>query len=87
MVSRHPSFPILAETYRECLRDVFDLEALAGIMRAVRARQVRVVEVETAQASPVAASLLFEYIAQYMYDGDAPLAERRAHALVAADSN
>jgi ATP-dependent Lhr-like helicase len=81
VVSRHPSFPILAETYRECLRDVFDLEALAGIMRAVRARQIRVVEVETAQASPVAASLLFEYIAQYMYDGDAPLAERRAHAL------
>ncbi len=81
VVSRHPSFPILVETYRECLRDVFDLDALAGIMRAVRARQVRVVEVETAQPSPVASSLLFEYIAQYMYDGDAPLAERRAHAL------
>jgi ATP-dependent Lhr-like helicase len=81
VVSRHPSFPILVETYRECLRDVFDLEALAGIMRAVRARQIRVVEVETAQPSPVASSLLFEYIAQYMYDGDAPLAERRAHAL------
>jgi ATP-dependent helicase Lhr and Lhr-like helicase len=81
VVSRHPSFPILVETYRECLRDVFDLDALAGIMRAVRARQTRVVEVETAQPSPVASSLLFEYIAQYMYDGDAPLAERRAHAL------
>jgi ATP-dependent helicase Lhr and Lhr-like helicase len=81
VVSHHPSFPILVETYRECLRDVFDLEALAGIMRAVRARQVRVVEVETAQPSPVASSLLFEYIAQYMYDGDSPLAERRAHAL------
>ena len=81
VVSRHPSFPILVETYRECLRDVFDLDALAGIMRAVRARQIRVVEVETAQPSPVASSLLFEYIAQYMYDGDAPLAERRAHAL------
>jgi ATP-dependent Lhr-like helicase len=81
VVARHPSFPILVETYRECLRDVFDLEALAGIMRAVRARQVRVVEVETAQPSPVASSLLFEYIAQYMYDGDAPLAERRAQAL------
>ncbi|PZR79177.1 MAG: hypothetical protein DLM65_11310 [Candidatus Aeolococcus gillhamiae] len=81
IVSRHPSFPILVETYRECLRDVFDLDALAGIMRAVRARQVRVVEVETAQPSPVASSLLFEYIAKYMYDGDAPLAERRAHAL------
>jgi len=81
VVSRHPSFPILVETYRECLRDVFDLESLAAIMRAVRARQIRVVEVETAQPSPVAASLLFEYIAQYMYDGDAPLAERRAHAL------
>ncbi len=81
VVSRHPSFPILAETYRECLRDVFDLDAMAGIMRAVRARQIRVVEVETAHPSPVASSLLFEYIAQYMYDGDAPLAERRAHAL------
>jgi ATP-dependent Lhr-like helicase len=81
VVSRHPSFPILAETYRECLRDVFDLDALAGIMRAVRARQIRVVEVETAQPSPVASSLLFEYVAQYMYDGDTPLAERRAHAL------
>jgi ATP-dependent Lhr-like helicase len=81
VVARHPSFPILVETYRECLRDVFDLDALAGIMRAVRARQMRVVEVETAQPSPVASSLLFEYIAQYMYDGDAPLAERRAHAL------
>ncbi len=81
VVARHPSFPILVETYRECLRDVFDLDALAGIMRAVRARQIRVVEVETAQPSPVASSLLFEYVAQYMYDGDAPLAERRAHAL------
>ncbi|HEY7928107.1 MAG TPA: DEAD/DEAH box helicase [Candidatus Dormibacteraeota bacterium] len=81
VVARHPSFPILVETYRECLRDVFDLEALAGIMRAVRARQIRVVEAQTAQASPVASSLLFEYIAQYMYDGDAPLAERRAAAL------
>jgi ATP-dependent Lhr-like helicase len=81
VVSRHPSFPILVETYRECLRDVFDLDALAGVMRAVRARQIRIVEVETAQPSPVASSLLFEYIAQYMYDGDAPLAERRAHAL------
>ncbi len=81
VVARHPSFPILVETYRECLRDVFDLESLAGVMRAVRARQLRVVEVETALPSPVASSLLFEYIAQYMYDGDAPLAERRAHAL------
>ena len=81
VVARHPSFPILVETYRECLRDVFDLESLAGIMRAVRAREIRVVEVETTQPSPVASSLLFEYVAQYMYDGDAPLAERRAHAL------
>ncbi|MGH7723518.1 MAG: Lhr family helicase [Candidatus Dormibacteria bacterium] len=81
VVSRHPSFPILVETYRECLRDVFDLDAVAAVMRAVRARQIRVVEVETAQPSPVASSLLFEYIAQYMYDGDTPLAERRAHAL------
>ncbi len=77
----HPDFPILIETYRECLRDVFDLAALAGLMRAVRAREVRAAVVDSDRASPFAASLLFDYIGQYLYEGDAPLAERRAQAL------
>jgi len=81
VASRHPSFPIMAETYRECLADHFDLDALRELMRAVRSREVRVVEVETPRASPWASSLLFEYIGQYMYEGDTPLAERRAQAL------
>ena len=81
IASRYPSFPIVAETYRECLADVFDLDALQQLMRDVRSRAIRVVEVETARPSAWSRSLLFEYIAQYMYDGDAPLAERRAHAL------
>ena len=81
IAAKHPSFPILIETYRECLKDVFDLEALTELMRAVRSRQIRVVTVETEQASPFASSLLFDYIAQFMYEGDAPLAERRAQAL------
>jgi ATP-dependent Lhr-like helicase len=77
----HPDFPILAETYRECLRDVFDLPALAGLMRSIRSRSIRVATVDTDRASPFAASLLFDYVAQYLYEGDAPLAERRAQAL------
>jgi len=77
----HPDFPILLETYRECLRDVFDLEALSGLMRSIRSREVRVVEVETDRASPFAASLMFDYVGQYLYEGDQPLAERRAQAL------
>jgi len=77
----HPDFPILLETYRECLRDVFDLEALAGLMRAIRSREVRVAVVDSDRASPFAASLLFDYVGQYLYEGDAPLAERRAQAL------
>ncbi len=81
VAGRYGSFPILLETYRECLRDVFDLPALAEVLRSVRSRTVRVVEVETPLASPFAASLLFDYIAGYMYEGDAPLAERRASAL------
>lgn len=81
VASRHPDFPILAETYRECLVDVFDLDALVGLMMRVRSRDVRVVEVETAMPSPVSSSLLFDYIGQYMYEGDTPLAERRAQAL------
>ncbi|TMD03867.1 MAG: DEAD/DEAH box helicase, partial [Chloroflexi bacterium] len=71
----HPDFPILLETYRECLRDVFDLEALAGLMRAIRSREVRVAVVDSDRASPFAASLLFDYVGQYLYEGDAPLAD------------
>src|SRR5207302_4183147 len=81
VASGHPDFPILIETYRECLRDVFDLAALAELMRAVRSREVRAVVVDSDRASPFAASLLFDYIGQYLYEGDAPLAERRAQAL------
>src|SRR5262245_41333499 len=77
----YADFPILAETYRECVADVFDLEALRELLAAVRARQVRVVSVDTERASPFAASLLFDYVGQYLYEGDAPLAERRAQAL------
>ncbi len=81
VAGRHPSFPILLETYRECLQDVFDLPALAEVMAAVRRREVRVVEVETPFPSPFASSLLFGYVNAFMYEGDAPLAERRAQAL------
>ncbi|MBX6388954.1 MAG: DEAD/DEAH box helicase, partial [Frankia sp.] len=74
-------FPVVVETMRECLRDVFDVPALVGLMRDVDARRLRVVEVETPAPSPFAASLLFGYIATFLYDGDAPLAERRAQVL------
>ena len=78
---RYPSFPIVLETYRECLQDVFDLPALKELLEGIRRRDLRVVEVETASASPFARSLAFAYVAAYMYEGDAPLAERRAQAL------
>ena len=81
--SNHPDFPILLETTRECLRDHFDVPALRQLMTDVRARRVRVAAVDTDQASPFARSLLFAWIAVFMYEGDAPLAERRAAALVA----
>ncbi|MGH9189382.1 MAG: Lhr family helicase [Acidimicrobiales bacterium] len=81
VASRHPDFPILLETYRECLRDVFDLPALVEIMAGVRSRAVRVVSVDTASPSPFASSLAFSYAANFIYEGDAPLAERRAQAL------
>ena len=71
----------ILETMRECLQDVFDVPALVGLMREVQERTVRIVEVETAQPSPFARSLLFGYVAQFLYEGDAPLAERRAAAL------
>ncbi len=81
VASRYGSFPILVETYRECLSDVFDLDALREILAGVASREIAVHGVETAKASPFASSLLFDYVAAYMYDGDTPLAERRAGAL------
>ena len=81
VASRFGSFPIVLETYRECLRDVFDVPALQELLRDVGGRKVRVTPVASEIASPFASSLLFDYVAGYMYDGDAPLAERRASAL------
>ena len=81
VAAKYPSFPVLLETTRECLNDVFDLPALVELMTDLRNRRVRVLAVDTAQASPFAQSLLFSWIAVYMYEGDAPLAERRAAAL------
>ena len=75
------SFPIVLEVYREILQDTFDLPALTSILTDVRSRAIRVVEVETTSASPFASSLLFEFVASYLYEGDTPLAERRAAAL------
>jgi ATP-dependent Lhr-like helicase len=81
VASRYPQFPLLLEAYRECLRDVFDMPALIETLRAIEQRQLRVHVVETRKPSPFAASLLFSYVANFMYEGDAPLAERRAQAL------
>jgi ATP-dependent Lhr-like helicase len=81
VASRYPSFPLLLEAYRECLRDVFDMPALLETLRAIEQRQLRVHVVETRKPSPFASSLLFSYVANFIYDGDAPLAERRAQAL------
>jgi ATP-dependent Lhr-like helicase len=81
VAARFGSFPIILETYREVLRDIFDLPALTDIMRRVRSRSLRVVNVESQKPSPFSASLRFGYVANYIYDGDAPLAERRAQAL------
>ena len=81
VASRYGSFPILVETYRECLSDVFDLPALREILAGVASREIAVHSLETAHASPFAGSLMFDYVAAYMYDGDTPLAERRAGAL------
>ena len=81
VASRYGSFPILVETYRECLSDVFDLPALREVLAGVARREIGVHRVETLRPSPFASSLLFDYVAAYMYDGDAPLAERRAQAL------
>jgi ATP-dependent Lhr-like helicase len=81
VASKFPTFPILLEASRECLQDVFDVPALREVLTQLRSRAVRVVTVDTDRASPMASSLLFNWIAAYMYEGDAPLAERRAAAL------
>ncbi len=78
---KYGSFPIVLETYRECLQDVFDLPALKRILQGMQTRTLDVVEVETNSASPFASSLLFDYVATYMYEDDTPPAERRAQAL------
>ena len=78
---RYGQFPIVLETYRECLRDVLDVPGLQDLLRKLHARELSVVEVETPTASPFASSLLFDYVATYMYEGDTPNAERRAAAL------
>ena len=82
VASRHPSFPIVLETYRECLRDAFDLPGLAELLRGVAARRVHVTTVDTRRPSPFASSVLFAFVASFIYDADAPPAERRAQALV-----
>ncbi len=81
VASRYASFPIILETVRECVQDVFDVPGLAALMREIAARKVRLVEVETPTPSPFARSLMFGYVAQFLYEGDSPLAERRAAAL------
>ncbi|HKP41367.1 ATP-dependent helicase [Mycobacterium sp.] len=78
---KYPDFPIVLEAVRECLQDVYDVPALTELMRRVAQRRLRLVEVETATPSPFAASLLFGYVGAFMYEGDSPLAERRAAAL------
>ncbi len=81
VAAKYPSFPITLEATRECLQDVFDLPALKALLTDLRARTIRVVPVDTAHASPFAQSLLFAWVGTYMYEYDAPLAERRAAAL------
>ncbi len=86
VAAKYSTFPIVLETVRECLQDTFDVPALAGLMRDLAGRKIRLVEVETPAPSPFARSLLFSYVGAFMYEGDSPLAERRAQAL-ALDSS
>jgi ATP-dependent Lhr-like helicase len=81
VAARYSSFPILLETYRECLREVLDLAAAAQVLKKIESGQIRVTSITSQKPSPFASTLLFSYIANYIYDGDAPLAERRAQAL------
>ncbi len=81
VAARYPAFPILLETYRECVRDVFDLAGASDVLRQIQDGRIRVTALDSLKPSPFASTLLFSYIANYIYDGDAPLAERRAQAL------
>ncbi len=81
VASEFPSFPIILETYRECLQDVFDVPALVETLKRVERRELRLMTVDTQSPSPFAAGLLFGYVANFMYEGDTPLAERKAMAL------
>ncbi|HCS61854.1 MAG TPA: ATP-dependent helicase [Microbacterium sp.] len=78
---RHPTFPVILETLREVLQDVYDLPSLRRLTTAIAERKVRLVETEPSQPSPYARDLLFGYVGAFMYEGDSPLAERRAAAL------
>ena len=78
---KYGTFPIVLETVRECLQDVFDVPGLVGLMHELATRQIRLVEVETPAPSPFGRSMLFRYVGAFMYEGDAPVAERRAQAL------
>jgi ATP-dependent Lhr-like helicase len=81
VAKKYPQFPIILEAVRECLQDVYDLPALKDVAAAMQRRELRLVETTTPQPSPFARSLLFGYVAQFLYEGDSPLAERRAAAL------
>ncbi|EWT00286.1 ATP-dependent helicase [Intrasporangium oryzae NRRL B-24470] len=81
VASQYPTFPIVLEAVRECVQDVFDVPGLVELMTDIRSRAVKVVDVESSKPSPFATSLVFGYVAQYLYEGDSPLAERRAAAL------
>jgi len=81
VAAQYASFPIILEAVRECVQDVFDVPGLTALMRDIGSRKVRLVEVETPMPSPFARSLMFGYVAQFLYEGDSPLAERRAAAL------
>ncbi len=81
VAKKYGEFPIVLETYRECLRDVLDVPGLVELLTRIRRREISLIDVETPTASPFASSLLFDYVATYMYEGDTPNAERRAAAL------
>src|SRR5207248_5611624 len=81
VAARYTSFPILLETYRECMRDVFDMSSTVGVLRQIASGKIRVTTIDSTKPSPFASSLLFSYIANYIYEGDAPMAERRAQAV------
>jgi ATP-dependent helicase Lhr and Lhr-like helicase len=86
VASRYSSFPILLETYRECVRELLDVGSAAEVLKKIERGAIRVSTVESTKPSPFASALLFSYIANYIYEGDAPLAERRAHALAVDQS-